>query len=355
MKNLYLTAFLALLLSSCSKETGFDVSESGEVVKFTSSISGVDDGIQTRAEGDLTHFPELEEGNGNYIIIYMDIDGGDAGTKCTMGSTSDGGLFLRDNAVYHFPENGGSVSFYSVWPNETDPFGSTGAVYPTKNKLYQLAANADREYIQTGKNKDLSTNDVMIAVNSGVTTNPVELKYCHLMSNISVALKKGLGEWGSDELEKAIVRVHVPRAKLEVNYQNLKTWVTGKDLSIVTDWSGFLKLGGWSDANYIFKIDTYVCNEFGNYGEYARAFVGSMYKITASNQQYAYIEILRNSEDQNPLKVNIPVGTDFQPNKRYIFDITVNKGTSTRSNEIVSYYIGSSKMIIKDYSTGESD
>ncbi len=35
MKNLYLTAFLALLLSSCSKETGFDVSESGEVVKFT--------------------------------------------------------------------------------------------------------------------------------------------------------------------------------------------------------------------------------------------------------------------------------------------------------------------------------
>lgn len=372
-------ALSALLLSSCSKETGMDVSEGGNIVKLTSVISSPDAGGQSRADGDLTRFPELATSD-NVVVIFKDVVSADntieeAGTKVTMNVDAEGKFILRDNNVYELPGGGKTLSFYSVWPNDGSVFGYGSAGYPSEKKQHVLGNNSNYVYSQTGNNGELSKSDVMLAVKTGVSDTEVTLNYSHLMSNISVALKKGSGTWAENELENAIVRVHVARAKLYLDYTKLKNWAIGKDnLSNLTetDWADILSIAGSGDANFIFQIDTYVTSTGTDYANYGRAFVPSMWTVNNDTKRgYTYIEIFKDATAAGgevvdyresttniyptpAIKVQIPDIT-FLPNKRYIFNITVGKKTETvasRSGE-PSYSVASSEMLVQDCSTGE--
>lgn len=357
MKKFYLMAFSALLLSSCSKdETGLNSLAGGEIVKLTSAISDMDEGIQTRT-GDtpeLTHFPELVNGTDQHIVIFMDVDDdtNNPGGKRTMLSDENGNLSIYNNDPYQFPEDGGTVSFYSVWPNN-GKLGTTGSAFSTIENIEYVVGTNNEEEEQPGRNKDLSPYDVLVAVEKNVepSANPVKLNYYHMLSNISVALKKGIGTWNNNELENAIVKVYVPKAKTIVKYPSLKSV---DDLSTAANRQKILQ-GNGGNANYIFKIDTYVCEEFGDYGNYARAIVASRQNVNSSN---ASIKIYRNAEDSNPMVVPFPSETDvlLDSNQRYIFNITVNKQDATsaaRSNGVADYSVGSCEMLVQDWSTGE--
>lgn len=191
----YLMCFFALvftvLLTACSSENEAEKNPlAGEVIQFDAYVKGYDN-IQTRVNADNAGLQNNGFVNGSKIQVFGNV----SGVKTLQYSTSTG-KFEYTDAPFTFPPLASLQYVFGVHPDQD--IKGTPAYESCDTQYFNVATNQS-----TIENYRLS--DLMFAVATNVSSNPVTLEFRHMHTKVIVKLNGGFDNTSTIKLKNVVV------------------------------------------------------------------------------------------------------------------------------------------------------
>lgn len=282
MKRLFLYTAAVLSMTACNNEV-----EVSSPSNWNGEINFATE-IMSRATSNLAKDVPV------YIYVNKS-DGSQLYGKTDFLSDGQGGL--TSSTLLYYPDDSQNINAY----------GFINA-NPGENlvKFTHTVSADQKEYS--------SDSDILCAITPNVASSPnaVRLTFKHLMSNISIALKPGLGD---PDLSNVSVSVIGAKTSAELDFA-----------SNPTDFTNLVEATG--NASPI-SVSTVVTNDFETNTDFAQAIVAPQ-NVEEGTE---FIEVIYNDKT---LKYSVPAGgLNLESGKKYIYQFVVNDGSNV-TLELVS-------------------